>query len=103
MRLFYGWVVVAVAFVTMAIARDARLPGRRGLGVPLVYRPVVLFAELVRAPPRPGDERRVLGRGRRLDRALPGAPGADRRCRLAHRVHGVRHRRTAGPRAAQPA
>ena len=50
-------------------------------------------AQLVRPPPRPGDEPRVLRRRRGLDRPAALAAGHDRAHRLAQRVPGIGPRR----------
>ncbi len=76
----------------MAALRDTRHAGRRRQRLPGLYRPGIVPAQLVRPPPRAGDEPGVRRRRRRLDHPAAMAAKHDRTLRLAHRMPGAGHR-----------
>ena len=85
----------------MATLCDAGHAGRRRQRLPGLHRAGIVPAQLVRPPPRPGDEPGVLRRRRRLGHPAALAAEHDRTRRLAQRMPGTRHRGAGAAAAAQ--
>src|SRR5262245_51746410 len=72
----------------------ASLPDDRGVGrgrqrVSWLFRPILVPAQLVRAPARPGDGHRLCRRWHWLDQSVAGGRAVDRGRRLAQRLFGA--------------
>src|ERR1700730_972484 len=98
-----GLVAGAAEHTALASLSDDRRHGRVGQRLSRLFRAIVVSAELVHSPARPGDGAGLRRRRNRLDDAIALGAAHDRADRLAHRLHRDGHPGSGRACADQPA